>query len=38
MSAHAYTEDQQAPRTLTQPLPEGEGVEQPAKASGPPSP
>ena len=41
MSAHAYTEDQQAPRTLTQPppfcepspqpLPEGEGVEQRAK-------
>ena len=40
MSAHAYTEDQQAPGTLTQPLlcgapsplplPWGEGVEQPA--------
>ena len=27
---HAYTEDQQAPRTLTQPLPGGEGLEQPA--------
>jgi type I restriction enzyme, R subunit len=30
MSAHAYTEDQQAPRTLTRPLPAGEVVEQPA--------
>ena len=28
--SHAYTEDQQAPRTLTQPLPAGEVVEQPA--------
>ena len=27
---HAYTEDQQAPRTLTQPLPVGEEIEQPA--------
>jgi hypothetical protein len=35
---HSYTEDQQAPRTLTQPLPVGEELEQPAKASGPPSP
>ena len=25
---HAYTEDQQAPRTLPQPLPAGEGLEQ----------
>ena len=41
---HAYTEDQEAPRTLTQPLlcvapspqplPGGEVAEQPAKASG----
>ncbi len=38
MSAHAYTEDQQAPRTLTRPLPQGEETEQPAKAGGPPSP
>ena len=30
MSAHAYTEDQQAPRTLTRPLPKGEEIEQPA--------
>ena len=29
MSAHAYTEDQQAQRTLTRPLPEEEEVEQP---------
>jgi len=46
--AHAYTEDQEAPRTLTQPLlcvapspkplPGGEEIEQPAKAGGPPSP
>ena len=35
---HAYTEDQQALRTLTRPPPVGEEVEQPAKASGPPSP
>ncbi|MCX6913970.1 MAG: hypothetical protein NT167_13115, partial [Verrucomicrobia bacterium] len=27
---HAYTKDQQAPRTLTRPLPGGEGLEQPA--------
>ena len=27
---HAYTEDQQAQRTLTRPLPEGEEVEPPA--------
>jgi len=27
---HAYTEDQQAPRILTRPLPSGEEVEQPA--------
>ncbi len=27
---HAYTEDQQARRTLTQPLPGGEGLEQSA--------
>ena len=26
----AYTEDQQAPRTLTRPLPAGEEIEQPA--------
>jgi hypothetical protein len=30
MPAHAYTEDQQAPRTLTRPLPAGEEAEQPA--------
>ena len=30
MNAHAYTEDLQAPHTLTQPLAEGEKVEQPA--------
>ena len=30
MSAHAYTDDQQAQRTLTRPLPEGEEVQQPA--------
>jgi hypothetical protein len=35
---HAYTEDQQAPRTFPRPLPGGEEVEQPAKAGGPPSP
>ncbi len=35
---HAYTEDQQASRTLTRPLPRGEEIEQPAKAGGPPSP
>jgi hypothetical protein len=29
VSAHAYTEDQQAQRTLTQPLPVGEEIEQP---------
>jgi hypothetical protein len=34
MSAHAYTEDWQAPRTLTRPLPAGEEAEQPAKAEG----
>ena len=27
---HAYTKDQQVPGTLTQPLPEGEEIEQPA--------
>ncbi len=27
---HPYTEDKQPPHTLTQPLPEGEEVEQPA--------
>jgi hypothetical protein len=30
MIAHAYTEDQQAPRTPTRPLPTEEEVEQPA--------
>lgn len=35
---HPYTEDQQAQRTLTRPLPRGELIEQPAKAGGPPSP
>jgi hypothetical protein len=38
MPAHAYSEDQQAQRTLTRPLPEGEESEQPAKANGLPSP
>ena len=35
---HAYTEDQQAQRTLTRRLAEGSELKQPAKAGGPPSP